>query len=134
MGIVLRLLGRFWWVIPLAGAAAFGWWEHHQVGVADAHVAQLEQQLGSAEASIGQLRVGIQAQNGAVERILQQGVANVAAAKSQAAQRAQGAARVQVVYRTRIERIEAAPVPQQCAQAAAWAQQQAQVLAAGWSK
>ena len=134
MGIVLRLLGRFWWVIPLAGAAAFGWWEHHQVGVADAHVAQLEQQLGSAEQSIAQLRTGIQAQNAAVERILAQGQANVAAAKAQAAQRVQAAAKVQVVYRTRIQTIEAAPVPQQCASAAAWAQQQAQGLAAGWSK
>ncbi len=134
MGILISLLSRFWWAIPLAAASAFGWFEHHEVGVARAHAAQLEQQLGSAEASIGQLRAGIQAQNGAVERILQQGVANVAAAKSQAAQRAQGAARVQVVYRTRVERIEAAPVPQQCTQAAAWAQQQAQSLAAGWSK
>ena len=134
MGFLLPLLGRFWWAIPLAAASAFGWFEHHEVGVAQAHAAQLEQQLGSAEQSIAQLRAGIRAQNGAVERILQQGVANVVAAKSQAAQRAQGAARVQVVYRTRVERIEAAPVPQQCASAAAWAQQQAQGLAAGWGK
>ena len=134
MGFLLPLLGRFWWAIPLAGAAAFGWFEHHEVGAAQAHAAQLEQQLGSAEASIGQLRVGIQAQNGAVERILQQNVANVAAAKSQAAQRATSAQQVRVIYRTRIQRIEAAPVPQQCASAAAWAQQQAQSLAAGWSK
>ena len=134
MGIVLSLLGRFWWAIPLAAASAFGAWEHHEVGVATAHAAQLEQQLGSAEASISQLRTGIEAQNGAVERILAQGKANVAAAAASAAQRAQGAARVQVVYRTRIQRIEAAPVPQQCASAAAWAQQQAQGLAAGWSK
>ncbi len=134
MGMILPLLMRFWWVVPLAGAAAFGAWEHHEVGVVQAHAAQLEQQLGSAEASIGQLRTGIQAQNGAVERILAQGKANVAAAAASAAQRAQGAARVQVVYRTRIQRIEAAPVPQQCASAAAWAQQQAKSLAAGWSK
>lgn len=132
MLMLFTLLRKFWWAIPLAGAAAFGWWEHHEVGVADAHAAQLEQQLGSAEASISQLRAGIQAQNGAVERILQQGVANVAAAKAQAAQRAQGAARVRVIYQTHVERIEAAPVPQQCASAAAWAQQQAQGLAARW--
>ena len=134
MGILISLLGRFWWAIPLAAASAFGWFEHHEVGVARAHVAQIEQQLGSAEASIGQLRAGIQAQNGAVERILQQGAAAVAQARQEAAQRAQAAARVQVVYRTRIQRIEAAPVPQQCVSATAWAQQQAQGLAAGWSK
>lgn len=134
MGILLSLLGKFWWAIPLAGATAFGAWEHHEVGVADAHATRLEQQLGSAEASIAQLRTGIQAQNGAVERILAQGQANVAAAAASAAQRATSAAQVQVVYRTRVERIEAAPVPQQCASAAAWAQQQAQGLAAGWSK
>ncbi len=134
MMILLALLRRFWWAIPLAGAAAFGWWEHHEVNVAQAHVASLEQQLGSAEASIAQLRTGIQAQNSAVERILAQGQANVAAAKARAAQRVQAAAKVQVVYRNRIERIEAAPVPQQCASAAAWAQQQAQGLAARWAK
>ena len=134
MGIVLSLLGRFWWAIPLAAASAFGWFEHHEVGVAQAHVASLEQQLGSAEASIGQLRTGIQAQNGAVERILAQGKANIAAAAASAAQRATSAQRVRVIYQTRVERIEAAPVPQQCASAAAWAQQQAQGLAVGWSK
>ena len=134
MGILISLLARFWWAIPLAVAAAFGWFEHHEAGMATAHAAQLEQQLGSAEASISQLRVGIQAQNDAVERILQQGQANVAAAAASAVQRATSAAQVQVVYRTRVERIEAAPVPQQCASAAAWAQQQAQDLAAGWSK
>ncbi len=132
MGFLLPLLGRFWWAIPLAGAAAFGWFEHHEVGVAQAHAASLEQQLGSAEASIGQLRAGVRAQNQAVERILAQGQANVAAAKAQAAQRAVSAARVRVVYRTRIERIEAAPVPQQCASAAAWAAGQAQGLIGGW--
>ena len=134
MGFLLPLLGRFWWAIPLAGAAAFGWFEHQEVGVAQAHAAQLEQQLGSAEASIGQLRAGVRAQNQAVERILAQGKANVAAAAASAAQRATSAAQVRVIYQTRVERIEAAPVPQQCASAAAWAQQQAQGLAAGWSK
>ena len=134
MSIVLSLLGRFWWAIPLAAASAFGWFEHHEVGVAQAHVASLEQQLGGAEQSIAQLRTGIQAQNGAVERILAQGQANVAAAAASAAQRATSAQQVQVVYRTRVERIEAAPVPQECSSAAAWAQQQAQGLAAGWSK
>jgi Holliday junction resolvasome RuvABC endonuclease subunit len=134
MGIILKLLARFWWLIPLAAAAAFGAWEHHEVGVVQAHATKLEKQLGSAEQSITQLQTGIQAQNVAVERILVQGQANVAAAKAQGAQRAQAAAKVQVIYRTRIERIEAAPVPQECVSAAAWAQQQAQSLAAGWSK
>ena len=134
MAILFTLLRKFWWAIPLGGAAAFGWWEHHELGVAQAHAAQLEQQLGSAEQSIAQLRTGIEAQNSAVERILVQGQANVQAAKAAAAQRVQAAAKVQVVYRTRIQRIEAAPVPQQCASAAAWASGQAQGLIGGWSK
>lgn len=134
MTILFTLLRKFWWITPLAAAAAFGAWERHEVQVQTAKTAQVEQQLGSAEQSIAQLRAGIQAQNGAVEQILAQGQANVAAAKAQAAQRAQAAAKVRVVYRTRIQRIEAASVPQQCASAAAWAQQQAQGLTAGWSK
>ena len=134
MGFLLPLLGRFWWAIPLAAAAAFGWFEHHEVGVAQAHVASLEQQLGGSEQSIAQLRTGIQAQNGAVERILAQGQANVAEAAASAAQRATSAQQVRVIYRTRVRNIEAAQVPQECSSAAAWAQQQAQSLAAGWSK
>lgn len=134
MGILISLLARFWWAVPLAGAAAFGAWEHHEAGVATAHAAQLEQQIGQQQGTISQLRQGVAAQNAAIHRLQQQGAAAVAQARQEAAQRAQGAARVQVVYRTRVERIEAAPVPQQCASAAAWAQQQAQGLAAGWSK
>ncbi len=80
------------------------------------------------------LQAAINTQNAGVERILQQGVANVAAAKAQAAQRVQAAAKVQVVYRTRVERIEAAQVPQQCDQAAAWAAGQAGQLIKGWVK
>ena len=79
------------------------------------------------------LRAAIQTQNAGVERILQQGVANVEAAKAQAAQRTQAAAKVRVVYRTRVERIEAARVPQECDQAAAWAAGQAQQLIKGWT-
>ena len=80
------------------------------------------------------LQAAIQTQNAGVERILQQGVANVEAAKAQAAQRVQAAAKVQVVYRTRVERIEAARVPQECDKAAAWAAGQAGELIKGWSK
>lgn len=87
-----------------------------------------------AVANTKTLQAAIQTQNAGVERILQQGVANVEAAKAQAAQRVQAAAKVQVVYRTRVERIEAARVPQECDQAAAWAAQQAQGLLRGWSK
>lgn len=132
MAILFTLLRKFWWAIPLAAAAAFGAWEHHELGVAQARAVKLEQQIGADQASIAQLRTGIQAQNSAVERLLQQGQANVAAAKAKAVQDAQAAAKVRVVYQTRIERIEAAPVPQQCASAAAWASSQAQALIGGW--
>ena len=128
----LTLLRKFWFVVPMAALLAWGAWERHEASSAQAQVVALNQQLGAAEQSIDQLRAGVQAQNSAVERILQQGEANVAAAKSQAAQREQSAARVQVVYRTRVERIEAAPVSATCASAAAWAAGQAQGLTAGW--
>ncbi len=134
LAILLPVLGRFWWLVPLAAAAAFGWVEHHEVGVAGVRIAQLEQQLGAAAQSNAQLRAAIMTQNKAVTGLEADGAAAVAGAKAQAAQRAQAAARVRSVYRMRVERIEDAPVPQQCEQAAAWAQQQAQSLAAGWSK
>ena len=85
-----------------------------------------------AVANTKTLQAAINTQNAGVERILQQGVANVAAAKAQAAQRVQAAAKVRVVYRTRVERIEAAQVPQECDQAAAWAAGQAAELIKGW--
>jgi hypothetical protein len=134
MAILFTLLRKFWWVIPLAAAAAFGAWERHEVQVQTAKADKLEQQVGADAQTIKQLRTGIQAQNAAVERILAQGRANVAAAKAQDAQRVQAATKVQVVYRTRIQTIEAAPVPQECSSAAAWAASQAQGLAQGWNK
>ena len=132
--LILPLLRRFWWLVPLAALLAWGGWERHEAAAAAARAAQLEQQLGAAEQSIAQLQAGVQAQNAAVTRILQQGQANVAAAKSEASQRVQAADNVRVVYRTRVQTIEAAPVPATCASAAAWAAGQAHSLAAGWSK
>ena len=132
--LILPLLRRFWFLVPLAGAAAFGAFEHHEAAAAAARATQLEQQLGAAQASIAQLRAGIDAQNAGVQRILQQGVANEQAAHQLAAARAAAAQRVRVIYQTRVQRIEAAPVPATCASAAAWAAGQAQSLAAGWGK
>ena len=134
MGILFTLLRKVWWVIPIACALAWGAYERFEATKEASRASNAEQQLGSAEQSIAQLRTGIQAQNGAVERILQQGQANVAAASASAAQRSQSARRVRVIYRTRVERIQAAKVPTDCASAAAWAQQQAQGLAARWNK
>ena len=132
--LILPLLRRFWFLVPMAALLAWGAWERHEASSSQKQVVALNQQLGAAEQSIAQLRAGLQAQNGAVERILAQGQANVAAAKQEAVKRKQSAARVQVIYRTRVQRIEAAPVPATCASAAAWAAGQAQSLAAGWSK
>ena len=134
LALILPLLRRFWFLVPLAALLAWGAWERHEASNAQAQVVALNRQLGAAEQSIAQLRAGVQAQNAAVERLLQQGQANVAAAKAQAVQREQSAARVRVIYQTRVQRIEAAPVPATCASAAAWAAGQAQGLAAGWSK
>ncbi len=132
--ILFSILRRVWWLVPISAALAFGAWERHEATSARAHAVQLEQQLGQQQATVTQLRAGIAAQNAGVERILQQGVANEQAAKEQAVARAAAAQKVRVVYQTRVERIEAAPVPATCASAAAWAAGQAQSLAAGWSK
>ncbi len=78
------------------------------------------------------LQAAIAVQNAGVERILQQGLANVAEAKAQAQAQAQAAAKVRTIYKTRVEKIEAAQVPQECDQAAAWAAGQAGQLIEGW--
>ncbi len=117
-----------------AALGTYGAWQHHEAAAATARAAQLEQQLGAAQASIAQMRAGIDAQNAGVERILQQGVANEQAAHQLAAARAAAAQRVRVIYQTRVQTIEAAPAPAPCASAAAWAAGQAQGLAAVWGK
>ncbi len=134
MSALLGLLTRFWWAVPLAAAAAFGAFERHEAAGARAHSVALEKQLGADEQSITQLRAGVQAQNKAVTAIEAQGKANVAAAAASAAARAAAAQKVRVIYQTKVQTIEAAPVPATCASAAAWAAGQAQGLAAGWSK
>ena len=118
-------------ILLLAIACAFLYWRNTSL---KSDLAASQASAARAVANTKSLQAAIQTQNAGVERILQQDVANVAAAKAQAAQRAQAAAKVQVIYRTRVERIEAAQVPQECDQAAAWAAQQAQGLVLGWSK
>ncbi len=87
-----------------------------------------------AVANTKTLQAAIATQNAGVERILQQGVANVAAAKAQAQAQTQAAEKVRVIYKTRVEKIETAQVPQQCDQAAAWAARQAGQLIKGWQQ
>ena len=118
-------------IIALLLACGFLYWRNDSLKT-DLLASQAS--AARAVANTKTLQAAINTQNAGVERILQQGVANVEAAKAQAAQRAQAAAKVQVVYRTRVERIEAAQVPQECDQAAAWAAQQAHGLVLGWSK
>ena len=91
------------------------------------------QAVGARQAqNVATLGAAIKDQNAGVERILQQGVANVAAAKARAQSDAQAAAKVRVIYKARVQTIEAAQVPQQCASAAAWASGQAGQLIEGW--
>ena len=123
-----------WRLVPLAALLAWGAWQRHEATVARAHAAHLEQQLGQQQATVTQLRAGITAQNAGVENILLEQVSQQQAAQRQAQQRQQAAAQVRVIYRTRVERIEASPVPATCASAAAWAAGQAEGLAAGWAK
>ena len=118
-------------IVVLMAAAAF-------LQLRDANLtkelAAAKQQQAKATQTISTLRTGIKEQNAGVERLLQQGVANEQASQQLAQQREQAAEKVRVVYQTRVERIEAAPVPGTCASAAEWAAEQAQSLAAGWSK
>ena len=86
-----------------------------------------------AVANTKTLQAAIQTQNAGVERILQQGIANIAAAKALAQAEKQAAAKVRTIYKTRVQTIEAAQVPQQCASAAAWAAGQANALIKGWT-
>ena len=116
-------------IIVLLLACGFLYWRTDSL---KADLLASQASAARAVANTKTLQAAIATQNAGVERILQQGVANVAAAKAQAAQRVQAAAKVRVVYRTRVERIEAAQVPQQCDQAAAWAAGQAAELIKGW--
>ncbi len=118
-------------ILLLAAAAVWFYWRDTRLA------AQLAKSQAAYAAEVAQtktLRAGIDAQNAGVQRILQQGVANEQAAHQVAAARAAAAQRVRVIYQTRVQRIEAAPVPATCASAAAWAAGQAQGLAAAWGK
>lgn len=130
--LLFSALRRVWWIIPIAAALTYGTWERHEATVAKDRAAQLQLHLAQQQATVAQLRAGIAAQNAGIERILQQGAANVAAAKAQASAEALAAEKVRVVYRTRVQTIKAAQVPQQCASAAAWAAAQAEQLIKGW--
>ena len=117
-------------ILVLVVACAWLYWRNTSL---KSDLAASQASAARAVANTKSLQAAIDTQNAGVERILQQGVANVEAAKAQATQRVQAAAKVQVVYRTRVERIEAAPVPQECDQAAAWAAGQAAELIKGWA-
>jgi hypothetical protein len=102
--LALKLLQKFWFLVPMVALLAWGGWERHEATAQAARAAQLEQQL----------RAATQAQNAAVEKLKEQGAAAVAQAKQQASARAAAAQRVHVVYQTRVQTIEAAPVPGTC--------------------
>ena len=116
-------------ILALLLACGFLYWRNDNLKT---DLLASQAQTARAVANTKTLQAAINTQNAGVERILQQGVANVAAAKAQAHAQAQAAAKVRVVYQTRVERIEAAPVPQECDQAAAWAAGQAGQLIEGW--
>ena len=116
-------------ILALVIACALLYWRNTHLK-ADLAVSQAN--AARAVANTKTLQAAIDAQNVGVENILRQGVANVAAAKARAQTDAQAAAKVRVIYKTRVQTIEAAQVPQQCASAAAWAAGQAQTLIQGW--
>ena len=116
-------------ILALAIACALLYWRNTHL---KADLAASQASAARAVANTKTLQAAIDTQNAGVERILQQGVANVAAAKAQAQAETQAAAKVRVIYKTRVEKIEAAQVPQQCASAAAWAAGQAGELIGGW--
>jgi uncharacterized membrane protein (DUF4010 family) len=116
-------------ILALAVACAFLYWRNthlkSDLAVSQAMSARQAQNVATLQAAIA-------TQNAGVERILRQGVANVAAAKARAQAETQAASKVRVIYQTKVERIEAAQVPQECDQAAAWAAGQAGQLVEGW--
>ncbi|WP_455387381.1 hypothetical protein [Petrachloros mirabilis] len=116
-------------ILALAIACAFLYWRDTHL---KADLVTSQASAARAVANTKTLQAAIVTQNAGVERILQQGVANVAAAKAQAQAEAQAAEKVRVIYKTKVERIEAAQVPQECDQAAAWAAGQAAKLIEGW--
>ncbi len=116
-------------ILLLAIACAFLYWRNTSL---KSDLAASQASAARAVANTKTLQAAIATQNAGVERILQQGVANVAAAKAQAQAQAQAAAKVRTIYKTRVEKIEAASVPQECDQAAAWAAGQAGQLIEGW--
>ena len=116
-------------ILALAIACAFLYWRNTHL---KADLAMSQASAARAVANTKTLQAAIAAQNAGVERILQQGVANVAAAKAQAQAQTQAAEKVRVIYKTRVEKIEAAQVPQECDKAAAWAAGQAGQLIEGW--
>lgn len=116
-------------ILLLAIACAFLYWRNTSL---KSDLAASQASAARAVANTKSLQAAIATQNAGVERILQQGVANMAAAKAQARAQAQAAAKVRTIYKTRVEKIEAAQVPQECDQAAAWAASQAGQLIEGW--
>ena len=117
-------------ILVLVVACAWLYWRNTSL---KSDLAASQASAARAVANTKSLQAAIDTQNAGVERILQQGVANVAAAKAQAQAQTQAAEKVRVIYKTRVEKIEAAQVPQECDQAAAWAAGQAGQLIKGWA-
>ena len=118
-------------ILALMVACAWLYWRNDalRADLVTAHAASARQAQ-----NVATLRAGIAAQNIGVGRLL--AAANLAESRAKAAANlAESRAKaVRTIYKTRVQTIEAEQVPQQCASAAAWAQQQAQGLVAGWSK
>ena len=116
-------------ILALAIACALLYWRNTHL---KADLVASQANAARAVANTQTLQAAIVTQNAGVERVLEQGVANVAAAKAQAQAETQAAAKVRIVYQTKVEKIESAAVPQECDQAAAWAAGQAGQLIEGW--
>lgn len=118
-------------ILLLVVACAWLYWRNTHLKT---DLAASQASAARAVANTKALQAAIGTQNAGVERILQQGVANVAAAKAHAQAQTRAAEKVRVIYKTKVERIEAAQVPQECDQAAAWAAGQAGQLIKGWQQ
>lgn len=132
IAVLLPLLRRLWWLLPLAGVLLVLAYQHHEIGSLRASKAAQEATIGVDQVQIAQLRAGVAAQNAGIAKIKADAKAEAAQAVQQEQAREQAAQQVAALYAKQTQQIAVAPVPTGCAQAVAWAATAAGKLAGGW--
>ena len=130
--LLLSLLRRFWWLLPVGGILLALAYQHHEIGSLRASKAAQEAAIGADQAQIAQLRAGIAAQNAGIAKIKADAQAEAAHAVQQEQAREQAAQQVAALYAAQTQQIAVARVPTGCDQAVAWAATAAGKLSGGW--